>query len=67
MKYKGNQFTATIIENRIIVDGYGEHSSLSAASRAITNTLRNGWTDLEILLPERNEWLLADKWRGKNN
>jgi|GEM_PF-3916409 len=65
MMYKGNQFTAKIFEDSISVVEYGKHTSFSAASRAITNTPRNGWTDWEIQLPRTSEWILADKWRSQ--
>lgn len=38
-------------------------SSLSNASFKITNTSRNGWRDWYLLLPNQNQWILADDWR----
>ncbi len=38
-------------------------SSLSEASKEVTKTSRNGWRDWHLMLPGRNQWVLADDWR----
>lgn len=61
--YKGETFYGKIINKQLVVSDYGEFNSFSAASVAISNTSRNGWHDWELLLPNANNWILADTWR----
>lgn len=39
-------------------------TSLSGASKVITETARSGWRDWYFLLPGQNQWVLADDWRS---
>lgn len=52
---------------KIVLTGDGGRSvtcsSLSDASRKVTNTPRNGWRDWFLLLPNQDEWIPADDWR----
>jgi hypothetical protein len=63
-RYSSRDYEATITDGHVQVAGISDtHRSFSAASRAVSNTSRNGWIDWEILLPGSNEWLLANTWR----
>jgi hypothetical protein len=60
--YLGKTYTGRIDDNALLIDGVeGRFTSFSSASRAVTNTARNGWNDWRIL--ENGEWMLADEWR----
>lgn len=51
-------------DGALAMEGFnGKYMSFSAASRAITGTSRNGWTDWELGLAG-GEWIVADKWRN---
>ena len=63
--YKGKEFRAKVEMGEIVVDGYGQYSSFSAASVGVTKTSRNGWRDWELKLPNSVVWVLADTWRRK--
>ena len=53
-----------VIENRkLLISGVGAFKTFSAASRAITNTSRNGWSDWFIQLLGQSSWIVADDWR----
>ena len=55
-----------IRNNKIVLTGEhqsSQYESFSAASKAVTNTSRNGWKDWELRLPGENYWVLADDWR----
>lgn len=64
--YAGKQYTGVIENGALTIEGMaGQHTSFSAASRAVTNTSRNGWNDWHLLLS--GDWVLADHWRRKPN
>lgn len=65
-EYKKITYQAKIENNRIHVEGKGVFSSLSKASRSITNNFRNGWRDWKFRLPGEINWILADTWRRNN-
>ena len=61
--YSGRQYTGSISNNALLIDGIDGHfKSFSAASREVTQTSRNGWLDWELELTE-GSWILADEWR----
>lgn len=61
--YAGKDHHGVIVEGALVIDGVdGKHSSFSAASKAVTNTSRNGWQDW-YLNTEGSGWLLANDWR----
>lgn len=62
-EYKGDVFNGVIRNGKLFVNGYGEFTSFSSASKKITKTSRNGWRDWDLSLPGRNDWILADEWR----
>jgi len=62
-EYKGDEYNGVIRNGKLFVNGYGEFTSFSSASKEITQTSRNGWRDWELSLPGRNDWILADEWR----
>ena len=64
-KYKGKFYFGEIVNQKIVVDGIGEFSSLSAAATAITKNSVNGWRVWEFKLPQENEWIQADAWRRR--
>lgn len=60
--YFGKSYTGRIAGSALVIDGFeGRYNSFSAASRAVTDTNRNGWNDWHIL--ENGVWMLADEWR----
>lgn len=61
--YKNKVYQAIIENNKITIFGKGAFTSLSKASRIITNNSRNGWRDWEFRLPGELNWILADTWR----
>ncbi len=62
-RYKNDEFRGEIRNGQIVVEDYGGFASFSAASRAITDTSRNGWSDWKLKLPNKSDWILADTWR----
>ena len=66
-KYR-NEYHMGEIRNGKFVLTSGPHSgenckSLSAASKLITQTPRNGWKDWWLKLSDEEFWVLADEWR----
>jgi len=62
--YFGKSYSGRIESGALVIDGIdGRYNSFSAASRAITETNRNGWNDWHIL--ENGGWTLADEWRKR--
>lgn len=62
--YMTREYVGTITGGDVRVEGMSDpYRSFSAASVAITRTSRNGWLDWEILVPESENWVLADHWR----
>ena len=62
--YDSKEYCGTVTDDRIEIDAMlGSYGSFSAASRAVSNTSRNGWLDWELLLPGSEDWLLASMWR----
>lgn len=60
--YAGKAYLGEVENGALVVDGFqGAFSSFSAASRAVTQTSRNGWNDW-YLFGDGN-WTLADEWR----
>lgn len=60
--YFGKSYAGRVEGGALVIDGFeGRYSSFSAASRAVTDTNRNGWNDWQIL--ESGIWVLADEWR----
>ena len=66
-EYKGQVYEGIIKNGQLHVNGIGTFSSLSSASKAVTNTSRNGWRDWELKLPHASNWILADMWRKRKN
>ncbi len=64
-EYKGQLYEGIIKDEKLHVKGIGAFSSLSSASKAVTNTSRNGWRDWELKLPNATDWILADTWRKR--
>ena len=63
-EYRGEYRNGKIV----LTEGFGESvicSTMSEASRKVTNTSRNGWNDWYLLLPDQDQWVLADDWRKK--
>lgn len=63
--YKNQRYNGEIKDSRLVIKGYGLFLSFSSASVEITPTSRNGWRDLELLIPGSSQWVLADLWRKK--
>lgn len=62
--YFGKSYTGQVEHGALVIDGIdGRYNSFSAASRAVTNTNRNGWNDWHIL--DDGAWTLADEWRKR--
>lgn len=62
--YAGRRYEGQIKNGGLVVEGIERHfASLSAASRFITRTHRNGWNDWYFQV-DRGGWLLADDWRS---
>ncbi len=62
--YLGKTFTGRIEGGSLLIDGIdGGYNSFSAASRAVTDTSRNGWNDWHIL--EDGSWTSVDEWRKR--
>lgn len=63
-KYAGREYRGIIADGCIEIEEIsGSYSSFSSASRAVTQTSRNGWLDWEIFLSQAYGWVLADTWR----
>ncbi|RWD16094.1 MAG: DUF262 domain-containing protein [Mesorhizobium sp.] len=61
--YAGRRYEGRIENGVLVVEGVDrQFGSLSAASRFITRTNRNGWNDWHFQ-DEQGGWLLADDWR----
>jgi hypothetical protein len=61
--YAGKQYYGRMEGNLLLVEGMdGAFESFSAASKAITRTSRNGWTDW-YLSDTHDGWILAADWR----
>ena len=60
--YSGKEYSGVIQDGRLVVQGYEPFATFSAASRAITNTRRNGWNDWHIL-DAGGGWTLVNDWR----
>lgn len=61
--YAGKSFDGSIRSGTLVVNGYASgFSSFSAASKAVTQTSRNGWMDWYIRVAS-GDWVLADDWR----
>ncbi len=61
--YSGTTYHAQVRDRALVVDGKtGSFASFSGASKAITDTNRNGWNDWHIARDE-GDWMLADEWR----
>lgn len=67
MKYTGKVFNGEIENGFLVISGIGQFSSLSGASRGVTNTNRDGWYDWYLLLPNTSGWIFANDWRRDNN
>lgn len=64
-EYGGKRYIGKIRNGALEINGLkGQHSSFSSASKAVTQTSRNGWRDWTIRLPGSGEEVLADDWRG---
>ncbi len=64
--YAGNEYTATVVDGAIVItDVEGRHGSFSAASKAVSGTIRNGWNDWYIQEQGRG-WILANDWRKES-
>ena len=64
--YQNQEFEGIVRDKKYIINYNGQRKvcdSLSAASRVITNTSRNGWNDWQFRLPGKNNYILADHWR----
>lgn len=60
--YLGNNYSGTISNGLLRIEGQElGFPTFSAASRAVTQTSRNGWKDWELSLS--GTWMLADDWR----
>ena len=65
-EYGSQVHMAEIRDGRLVLSGNHEGTvckSFSAASKEITGTARNGWTDWHLGLPGKEGWILADDWR----
>ena len=66
--YRAREYLGTIEDGHIKLEGMSNtYGSFSAASRAVSNTNRNGWMDWEVLLPGSGNWLLANDWRNTHH
>lgn len=60
--YGGKRYEGKISKGQLII-GQKNYSHFSTASKAITGTERNGWTDWMLKEPGSNDWKLADELR----
>lgn len=68
LEYRGRLYSGEIFRRKLVLDstcGYGEFRSFSRASHEVMGRSSNGWMDWEILLPDEEDWLLADDWRNR--
>lgn len=64
--YAGRRYEGQIRDGALVVNGVDRHfGSLSAASRFITRTHRNGWNDWHFH-DGQGGWTLADSWRQQS-
>lgn len=62
--YLGKEYRGLIEDGSLVVEGVeGKHKSFSGASKAVTETNRNGWDDWYISL-DGHRWVLANDWRN---
>jgi hypothetical protein len=61
MSYKGKMFDAQVVDNEIPYNG--RCVSPSEFTFEVTNTSRNAWRDIEVLLPGKSQWESADRLR----
>ena len=62
-RYANKEFEGIVEGRTLRVNGFDEpFKSFSAASRAITQTQRNGWYDW-LIADTEGRWTLADDWR----
>jgi len=65
--YSGQTYLGSINGGAIIVGGIEQtFGSFSAASKAITQTSRNGWNDWSLRDPN-GDWILASEWRRQQS
>jgi hypothetical protein len=65
--YAGQTYLGKVESGSLIVDGIdGAFASFSAASKAITQTERNGWNDWQVR-DDQGDWLRADDWRTRQS
>ena len=62
MRYKGQYFSANVIENSIIFKG--ESITPSRLAVKVAGGARNAWRDLEIKRPKDSDYLPADQLRA---
>ncbi|MGK8235403.1 DUF262 domain-containing protein [Roseovarius sp. MS2] len=63
-EYGGKRYFGNLRNGALEINGFkGRHFSFSSASKAVTQTSRNGWRDWTIRLPGSSQQLLADDWR----
>ena len=61
--YKGKIYQGEIKNGKLVLSTLGEFTSLSAASRGVSNTSRDGWYDWYLQFPGEITWVHADDWR----
>ncbi|UXN07948.1 DUF262 domain-containing protein [Bartonella sp. HY761] len=65
--YSGSTYQGVIRDGELVVAGFlGSFKSFSTASKAVTNTSRNGWFDW-YLKDANDNWIIADDWRSRPN
>jgi hypothetical protein len=59
--YRGKRYSAEVTANGVIFDG----KTMSPSNFVVqaTGTTRNAWRDIDVLFPESQAWVLADKLR----
>lgn len=62
--YKGQYYYAKVENGSLVYEGK-QYSSPSAAAKAITNNLVNGWIFWECKLSENNSWVTITSLRNK--
>ncbi len=62
-------YSGSIVDREIDItkNHTGRYKSFSEASKAITNTSRNGWNDWYIQLSDESDWILAKIWRDSDH
>lgn len=62
--YKGSSCEGVIANGQIQIDGRPEiYRSVGGPLRVLTDTSLNGWLHCEFLLPDSDDWVLANEWR----